>query len=265
MKALQTLAAATLLAGCATLADAGSTADVAVIDRSTGERLPTWRHEGRLYVAGTPGNRYAVELRNRTGGRILAVLSVDGVNAVTGQTATASQSGYVLAPGSRAEIAGWRKSMDDVAAFYFTSLPDSYAARTGRPDNVGVIGVAVYRERVEPRPELDAPLSRREAGRAAGDAGGSNAAPAAQAPATPATRDSAESKAAAEERLGTGHGERMNSPTRYTEFRRAGERPSEVITIHYDSRANLVAQGIIPGPRQPLPRAFPGGFVPDPT
>ncbi len=264
MKTLQTLLATALLAGCATLADAGSAVDVTVIDRSTGERLPTWRHDGRVYVAGTPGNRYAVELRNRTGGRVLTVLSVDGVNAITGQTAAAGQSGYVLAPGTSAEIAGWRKSMDDVAAFYFTALPDSYAARTGRPDNVGVIGVAVYRERVDPPREFDAPPARQDVGRAAGNLGEPPAAPAAQASAAGPMRDSADRKAASEERLGTGHGERMNAPTRYTEFRRASDRPYELITIHYDSRANLVAQGVIPTPRSPLPRPFPAGFVPDP-
>src|SRR6185295_2747740 len=48
------------------------------------------------------------------------------------------------------EITGWRKSYSEAAAFYFTALPDSYAARTDRPDNVGVIGAAVFRERVVP-------------------------------------------------------------------------------------------------------------------
>ena len=57
------------------------------------------------------------------------------------------QDGYVLDPWGFTSIAGWRKSLDRVAAFYFTSLPDSYAARTGRPDNVGVIGLALFRER----------------------------------------------------------------------------------------------------------------------
>jgi len=36
-----------------------------------------------------------------------------------------------------ADINGWRKSQSSTAAFYFTELPDAYAARTGRPDNVG--------------------------------------------------------------------------------------------------------------------------------
>src|SRR5208337_3068580 len=78
------------------------------------------------------------------------VMSVDGVNVITGDTASPRQAGYVLAPLESADIGGWRKSLSRTAAFYFTALPDSYAARTGRPDNVGVIGVALYRERVLP-------------------------------------------------------------------------------------------------------------------
>ena len=244
------LAALLLLAGCFGTAGAASLLDVQVIDRGSGQVLETWRHRGRLYVAGTPGNRYAVSLRNKSGGRVLAVLSVDGVNAVTGETAAPAQSGYVLAPGQAAEIAGWRKSMDEVAAFYFTSVADSYAGRTERQQNVGVIGVAVFREAEPVRP---APLAREKA-EALADAGSSARADAkaAQAPAT-------------EARLGTGHGERVASRTEYTDFRRLSEQPSEMVTIYYDSRANLIARGIIPsGPSYGRPNPFPGAFVPDP-
>jgi hypothetical protein len=246
-----------LIAGCATPSGAGGLVDVTLIDQTTGERLQSWRRGGKLYVAGTPGNRYAVELRNRTGARVLAVLSVDGVNAITGQTASEQQSGYVLDGWQHARIGGWRKSMDDVAAFYFTSVPDSYAARTGRPANVGVIGVALYREAVEPVREPDAPAGIANEGASA-----------------PAPRDSAGKAESAEredrsaqalgKRLGTGHGERVHAPTRYTEFRRASDRPEQTIVIHYDSHANLMARGIIPRPRPADPRPFPGGFAPDP-
>ncbi|UCE31785.1 MAG: hypothetical protein JSW68_02225, partial [Burkholderiales bacterium] len=129
-------------------AQAGRLIDMQIVNRSTGEVLSTYRHHGRVYVAGTPGDRYAVRLVNRSGGRVLVVLSVDGVNAVTGETASPEQSGYVLGPYGSAEIAGWRKSLREVAQFYFTALPDSYAARTDRPDHVGVIGAAVFREQV---------------------------------------------------------------------------------------------------------------------
>ena len=124
--------ACALLAG-ATAARAGMLANIEIVDRTTGRTLTTYTHEGRFYVAGTPGDRYAVRLRNRTGGRLLTVVSVDGVNVLTGDTAAPDQTGYVLSPRERTDIAGWRKSETEVAAFYFTRLPDSYAARTERP------------------------------------------------------------------------------------------------------------------------------------
>ena len=66
--------------------------------------------------------------------------------------------------------------------------------------------------------------------------------------------------------LGTGHGEREYSPTRYTEFVRNSDSPDEIVTIYYDSRVNLITRGIIPSPRLTVPSPFPAGigFVPDP-
>lgn len=248
------LATLLLIAGCISGAVAASLAEVQVIDRTTGQSLETWRHRGRLYVAGTPGNRYAVSLRNRSDGRVLTVISVDGVNAVSGETANASQSGYVLAPGQSAEIAGWRKSLEEVAAFYFTRIGDSYAARTERPQNVGVIGVAVFNEYVPPTPPAQIG-AQEKAESSADNATGSAARSAAKAAPAPA----------AEAKLGTGHGERIAARVGTTEFRRQSTQPNEVITIFYDSRANLIARGIIPStPRYGHPNPFPGGFVPDP-
>ena len=133
MKFILAISAAAFCFCAAPAAEAALVADISVINRSTGERLPTYRHAGKLYVAGKPGDRYALELKNRTGDRLLTVVSVDGVNVVSGETAAANQRGYVLSPLGTTEIAGWRKSSQDVAAFYFTALPDSYAGRTNRP------------------------------------------------------------------------------------------------------------------------------------
>ena len=125
----------------------GRLVDVQVVDRDSGETLTPIAWRGEWWVAGRPGARYAVTLINRSGQRALGVLSIDGVNAITGDTASWSQSGYVLSPYEHNQIAGWRKSTERIAAFEFTALPDSYAAQTGRPANVGVIGVAIFNER----------------------------------------------------------------------------------------------------------------------
>jgi hypothetical protein len=239
---------------------AGSLLDLHVVDRDTGQVLTPWSAQGRLYVAGTPGHRYAVRLANRSGARVLAVLSVDGVNAVSGETADTDQAGYVLDPWQTTDITGWRKSLGDVAQFNFTALPDSYAARTGRPGNVGVIGVAVFTERVPAwRKRLQMDTSR------------------IPAPAPPSAMERADSASAGappartkalaqeEDRLGTGHGAREDSPVTMVPFERASRHPAESLAIWYDSLANLVARGIVPAaPLAGIPQPFPGDFVPDP-
>jgi hypothetical protein len=267
MKSAIAAVAAFCLAGVALPAAAGELLDVAVISRATGQRAPIYHQQGRLYVGGTPGERYAVHVANRTGGRVLAVVSVDGINAVTGEAASPDQNGYVLGAHQSFEIAGWRKSTSEVAAFYFTQLPDSYAARTERPDNVGVIGVAVFREFRPPRPAVlpqPRPYARSDgAAREAESSADTAGAPVASAPAENAAAERALRR---QEKIGTGHGERERSDVVYTQFRRTTSSPNETIAIHYDTRANLVARGIIPGTAPvSAPNPFPAGrFVPDP-
>jgi hypothetical protein len=287
MKSLFSLLTAALL--CASTAQAGQLLDLSVTDRDTGASLPVHGQGGKLYVAGVPGHRYSVRLSNRSGQRVLAVLSVDGVNAVTGETANPNQSGYVLDAFESTEVAGWRKSLDEVAQFNFTALSDSYAGKTGRPGNVGVIGVAVFRERqpvwredkiaAQPaqsrRKDSEAGLDERSAARPSppASAAPTGTASGASADAQSAPRDSlakSETSVAtkrASEPLGTGHGEREYAHVDQTTFEREGSRPNEVLSVFYDSYRNLVARGVIREPR-PLnrdPQAFPAGFVPDPT
>jgi hypothetical protein len=283
MKFAACVTASLLFASTSAFAFAGTLADVQIIDRSTGERQPVYYHDGKMYVAGHPGDRYAVQVANRTGARILAVVSVDGVNVISGETASYEQTGYVFSPWQSYEITGWRKNQNEVAAFYFTPLSDSYAARTDRPQNVGAIGVAVFRERRLPPPQPIMPTPRpfeRQSGtsgalgnnenRADSNDGASDAASEAEAlPAGPAKEAESTPFAAlrrSREKLGTGHGEREQSYVTYTDFRRASPHPNEILTIYYDSRENLIARGIVPGvPRVADPRPFPDvRFVPDP-
>lgn len=248
----------------------GRLIDVTVYDRTDGQSLPVYDYQGRSYVAGQPGHRYEIRLRSRDVERLLSVLSVDGVNAISGDTADWSQAGYVLAPHGGASIRGWRKSLSAVADFVFADAARSYAARTGRPDNVGVIGLAVF------RPREQVPVIAMRAADMPSPA--AKAAPTQSAP--PAQRDAmaqAPSRASIASApapivpmeqgpLGTAHGERENSLVSYTQFPRASSTPDEVITVYYDTRERLIAQGVLPQesalPSRPDP--FPGHFVPDP-
>ena len=190
MKSLPRLMMSALALSAATLAApahaVGRLVDVDVIDRDTGAQLPVYQHRGEWWIAGRPGARYAIQVRNAAPGRVLGVMAVDGVNVISGDTASWEQTGYVLSRGQSAQITGWRKSDAEVAAFHFTALPNSYAARTGRPDDVGVIGVAVFRERyVPPPPPVSAaPWPSRREGKFQGEPSAATAESAAPRPRT---------------------------------------------------------------------------------
>ena len=178
----------------------------------------------------------------------------------------------MLSPYTSFGIKGWRKSLQRIAAFFFTELDNSYAARTGRPDHVGVIGVAVFRRKPGPAVGIDRDFrQRREAASPDATAGAAESAAkelargaAADAAAPPAST-MVPQQPAPEKSLGTGHGRSETSLVRYTRFERASNTPDEVITIYYDSYRNLVAQGVIrDAPRIARPNPFPLQFVPDP-
>ena len=260
----------------------GRLADITVIDRNTGASLPVYSHRGEYWVAGTPGARYAVAVQSRHGQRLLAVPAVDGINVLSGQTAAWNQTGYVFTGYSNYQITGWRKSNSEVAAFEFSSLGDSYAGLTGRPANVGVIGVALFKEKQVPVSRDDQEFSKNEdawpsgrsksiaspasrsADRASNEAAES-ASPGNSASANGGARRSAPQAAA---KLGTAHGQRESSVVSQTAFERQQTQPDEVVLIRYDSRANLVALGVIRVPPVlPTPNAFPDSataYVPDP-
>jgi len=249
--------------------------DITVVDRDTGETLTVYRKNGVVYVAGRPGARYALHLQSHAGQRVLAVVSVDGINVISGETAAWNQRGYVLRPGQSYDVTGWRKSDDEVAAFEFAALGDSYAARTGRPQQVGVLGVAVFLERPEPvavvEPMAPAPTLRDEAHAGAPPAPAPVQAPTAARAALKALPDAIrpDSVAAPRERLGTGHGEREWNQVRTVAFERMTPQPQLVLRIEYDSRENLIAAGVIPAPSRygqadPFPANPPQSYVPDP-
>ena len=118
-----------------------------------GSPAPTFWHDGENYVMGHTGERYLIRVQNHTGHRIEAVVTVDGRDAIDGKSGDFQHKrGYLVPAWGQVDIDGWRLSQSQAAAFRFSSVADSYAARTGSAREVGVIGVAVFPERVVPRP-----------------------------------------------------------------------------------------------------------------
>lgn len=224
-----------------------------VVDGS-GRQLPTFHHRGRTYVLGAHGERYLLRIRNLSGERIEVVASVDGRDVVDGRPAAVSKPGYLVEPWGEVTIEGFRLSTSAVAAFRFSSVHDSYAARMGDARDVGVIGVAVFPEAprrvVVPEPyspyhpygsyEDDA-LGRAEAAPRAPSA------PRAAAPEAPSTGRADGAKRSAEldrPGLGTGFGEERRSEVVEVAFERASATPAALLTVRYDDRRGLRALGI---------------------
>src|SRR3954468_10764955 len=124
--------------------------DVQVL-RGDGEALPTYAQRERFYVLGNAGERYVIRITNPTPRRIEAVISVDGLDVIDGESGDLRKRGYVVPAYGETRIEGFRTSQADVATFRFSSVSGSYAGQKGKPRNVGVIAVALFEE--QPVPE----------------------------------------------------------------------------------------------------------------
>jgi hypothetical protein len=242
---------------------------------SDGIPAPTYTHNGGTYVLGQLGARYTLRVANHSGRRVEAVMSVDGRDIIDGKPGDfRSKRGYLIPAWGHVDIDGWRISHVQAAAFRFSSVPDSYAARTGSARDVGVIGVAIFPEQyIPPRPVYrrpydvappppwarndDAESTRGGAGAPkAEEAAPSSPAPSpAPAPATPhassgAIEDSLGSSRSAKDRssrpgLGTEYGEAVASNIYEVDFVRANaSRPAMLLGLRYNDRAGLLALGI---------------------
>jgi hypothetical protein len=128
-----------------------------------GAALSAYQSGGNLICIGEDGQRYAVEVENLSNHRLEFVVTVDGLDVLSGQPGSFSRRGYVLSPGERREIKGWRTSVNEVASFKFGKVADSYVNnKTGETANVGVVGAAVFAERgTTPKPYAGTDTYRR--------------------------------------------------------------------------------------------------------
>jgi hypothetical protein len=226
---------------------------VEAVDES-GRALPTFEHRGRTYVLGSLGQRYLLRFRNGSARRVELVASVDGRDVVDGRPASFQKRGYVVEPWGELTVDGFRTSQDSVAAFRFSSVSRSYAARKGDARDVGVVGLAVFAER-RPRwvpppptpyrapgdePQASSGGARDQAERRA-EAAPPSAAP---APGEGAAASAPRHKAMERPGLGTEFAEEHESRVERTTFERASARPEAVLTFRYDDREGLLALGI---------------------
>jgi hypothetical protein len=100
-----------------------------------------WDQHGNTFVEGRRGSDYVIRLTNNNWHKVKAVVSVDGVNVLTGDQVW--EKGYVVLANSYTDIPGWRIDATKASKFIFADLKDGYAQNGG---NAGVIGAMVFAE-----------------------------------------------------------------------------------------------------------------------
>jgi hypothetical protein len=212
--------------------------DVTVtLEAADGMALPSVRHRGTTFVAGVPGERYMVRVTNNTMERIEVVVTVDGRDVLTGQLGNfVRQRGYVVDPMGTVSIDGFRRSLDHVAAFRFSDVHDSFAGRSGTPQHAGIVGVAVFKERVSHH-HHDRPVARAAEST-------DEAAPRSSAP-TKGGSARANRDMRSRQEIGTEFAETRVSRVREVSFvRRNPSRPDSRTALRYDTAQALVARGV---------------------
>lgn len=119
-----------------------------------GTPLREYYNQGKHYIEGKRDSEFSIKIRNNGYKRILAVASVDGLSVMDGKTASHKSRGYIIDGYDSLVIDGWRTSDKNVSRFYFTNPSDSYAKRKNNGDNLGVVGVVIFREKDKPVPEI---------------------------------------------------------------------------------------------------------------
>lgn len=147
-----------------------------------GSRCKIYNHRGKHFIESKEGSEYAIELKNNSWERILAVVAVDGLNVVDGEAADPDGAGYVLDAYTAQKFYGFQYSKEKVATFKFGAfgavkidpatgqpeidpdtgkeIPLGYAASKGdgSEKNAGVIGVKIWDELAKRQPGGHSPV-----------------------------------------------------------------------------------------------------------
>jgi hypothetical protein len=256
----------------------GDTAEVRIVT-DDGRTLPTYplktSHGVRkVYAEAVKGDHYRIEVRNLLNRRIGLVIAVDGRNIISGTKSWLKNSErmYILKPYDSGSFAGWRTAQDRINRFYFTDVPDSYAAAFGDESAMGVIAVAVYPEvrRCEPPiplSQITPNMPRDYEGKVTGRLDKSQADPNAPAASSDHFKRIAPRSEQVLESAGTGYGRDEYSPSQVVTFE-PEKRAAETIYVKYEWRSTLCKLGVIECPppvRRPHNRLWDNdGYAPPP-
>jgi hypothetical protein len=241
-------------------AGGGNVMDVRIISDQGAEfakfrTYPRVHQEGSFfYVEAVKGNRYSIQVTNKSNSRVGMVIAVDGRNIISGKKSDLKriEQMYIIGPYESNTFEGWRTGMDRTNRFYFTDQSDSYAEKVfADATAMGTIALAVYREKI---PEVIPHSGKPSAG---------------AAPYSPGESRSADrNELKKDKEAGTGFGETTYSPAHLVQFE-PEHAPAEKIVLKYEWRSELCRKGIIRcGPKNrfwpdnqefaPIPKDFKG-------
>lgn len=237
--------------------DRGFSVEV-VID---GRRTTEYAARGRRYIEALENAEYELRIHNPTASRVAVALSVDGMNTIDARhTSSWEARKWVIEPYGTIHIRGWQMSADNARRFYFTTERDSYGAKIGQTQNLGVISAVFFRERrtvtvmpVTPGGREKRPTYQSKDGRRIENAPAESS----ESGGTTANRDAAKQRSVSpypppdDESAATGIGRTVQNGVTWIKMD-LDPRPVAEITIRYEYREALVRLGIIPRgyPRQ---------------
>jgi hypothetical protein len=184
----------------------------------------------KKFLEAKKGETYSIVIRNMTHERVGVVVSVDGRNIISGKRSDlrSTEDMYLVNGYDQGRYDGWRTDKDTVHKFYFSEPGDSYSIRTFNDASaMGVIAVAVYREKDRPQPRNE--MRKQESAPAAPSAG---------------SAERSKSLSARDEAAGTGFGERQYSPTVRVAFE-PERTPVQKTLVKYEWREVLCRKGIL--------------------
>ncbi len=197
-------------------------------------------HIIKRYLEARRGENYGIVIRNGTSERIGLVVAVDGRNIISGRKSELknTEDMYVVNGYEHGRYDGWRTAKDKVNRFYFTDTADSYAMKTFNDvSSMGVIAVAVYREKERPKP-----LKEKKADLIPG-------APSAGSPA------GSKMEGTTNDATGTGFGDERYSPTLRVVFE-PEDTPIQKTLVKYEWRDALCRKGILNCEQEPRNRLW---------
>ena len=224
-----------------------------------GHRTTEYAARGRRYIEALERAEYELRIHNPTGSRVAVALAVDGMNTIDARHSSAWDARkWVIEPYGTIHVRGWQMSADNARRFYFTTERDSYGAKIGQTQNLGVISAVFFRERrpvtimpVTPGGREDRPTYKR------GEDNRTQNAPAESSRSAGAGRDAVKPRSTTpypppdDESAATGIGRTVPNGVTWIKMD-LDPRPVAEVTIRYEYREALVRLGILPRgyPRQ---------------